>query len=162
MSYKHGWNDPSNSGFHSQAEKDGNRKLRDEIDALSKNYTGTDGWAAGQSYANGVYGGGKYKDNLMNDEYLGHMIGYLKSNQKEAAAAQKEEKEEPIQLSETVATAIGRAKAYQDTLAIRDGDYTIGGDESVLDDFRTQSKANIAEAMKPGYYDSKLKLQKTV
>tara|TARA_R100001198_G_C5217835_1_gene200988 strand:- start:681 stop:1232 length:552 start_codon:yes stop_codon:yes gene_type:complete len=78
------------------------------------------------------------------------------------AAAQKEEEEEPIQLSETVATAIGRAKAYQDTLAIRDGDYTIGGDESVLDDFRTQSEANIAEAMKPGYYDGKLKLQKTV
>lgn len=76
------------------------------------------------------------------------------------AAAQKEE--EPIQLSETVATAIGRAKAYQDTLAIRDGDYTIGGDEKVLDDFRTQSEANIAEAMKPGYYDGKLKLHKIV
>ena len=56
---------------------------------------------------------------------------------------------EPIQLSETVAKAIGRSQAYQDTLMVRDGDYVIGGDESVIDDFNKQTEQNTKEASKP-------------
>ena len=153
MSDKHGWYDPSNSGFHSNAEKVGNRKLRDQIDALSKNFTGTDGWAAGESYANGVYGGGKYKDNLMNDGYLRHMIGYLESNQKKAAAPAPAPKPLPIKRSEEVATAIGRSKAYEDNLLPRYGDYIIGGDESVIDDFKQDTIDNTEEASKP-YFEA--------
>ena len=141
------FNDPTGSGFHSQSEKDNNRKLRDQIDSLSKNFTGTDAWGAGQSYADGVYGGGKYEDNLMNDEYLSHMIGYLEKNQKTAQAPAAKPKPKPVQLSKEVATAIGRSQAYQDTL--RDGDYVIAGDKSGIDDFNNQTEQNIKEALKP-------------
>tara|TARA_R100000951_G_scaffold19065_1_gene15778 strand:+ start:359 stop:904 length:546 start_codon:yes stop_codon:yes gene_type:complete len=153
MSYKHGWYDPSNSGFHSKKEKDHNRTLRDQIDSLAKNFTGTDGWGAGQSYADGVYGGGKYKHNLMNDEYLGHIIGYLESNQKKAAAPASAPKPVPIKRSEEVATAIGRAKAYEDNLLPRYGDYLIAGDESVIDDFKQDTIDNTEEASKP-YFEA--------
>ena len=150
MSYKHGWYDPDNSGFHTKAEKDGNRKIRDQIDALAKNFTGTDGWKAGESYADGVYGGGKYKHNLMNDEYLGHIVGYLQSNQKKAAPAPAAApKPKPVQLSKTAAKAIGRAQAYQDTLMVKDGDYNIGADESIIADLNKQTKENTNEALKP-------------
>ena len=155
MSYKHGWYDPSNSGFHSKKEKDHNRTLRDQIDSLAKNFTGSDGWGAGQSYADGVYGGGKYKSNLMNDEYLGHIIGYLKANQKKATpppAPKPKPQPVPTKLSKEAATAIGRAAAYEDTVRPQYGDYLIGGDESVIDDFEKSVAEKIEEASKP-YFD---------
>ena len=158
MYYKHGWYDPDVSGFHSKSDKVGNKKLRDEAAALSKNFTGSDsygegnGWGASEAYADSVYGGGKYEHNLMNDEYLGHMIGYLKDNQKQAAPKPEPKPVPvPIKLSKTAAKAVGRAKAYEDTLMVRDGDYVIGGDESVIDDFNTQAKENIAQASKPKF-----------
>ena len=55
----------------------------------------------------------------------------------------------PIELSKKVATAIGRSEAYQDTLMVRDGDYVIAGDETVIDDFNEQTEQNIKEASKP-------------
>ena len=62
-------------------------------------------------------------------------------------------KPKPVQLSKEVATAIGRSQAYQDTAMIRDGDYVIGGDESVISDFNQQTEQNIKEASKPYFED---------
>jgi len=76
----------------------------------------------------------------------GAILNQFKSGSAPAAAAPKPE---PIQLSKTAAKAIGRAQAYQDTLMVRDGDYTIGADETVIDDFNKQTKENTKEALKP-------------
>lgn len=148
MSNNQSWADPTGSGFHSAAEKDANRRLRDQVDALSQNYTGTNGWQAGEAYADSVYGGGKYEDDLMNDEYVQHIISYLGKNQKQADSAKPKPKPK-IQLSETVAKAVGQAQAYEDIMRVRDGDYALGGSKKVIADFNKEAKANTEYALKP-------------
>ena len=58
----------------------------------------------------------------------------------------------PTKLSKEAATAIGRAAAYEDTVRPQYGDYLIGGDESVIDDFEKSADEKIEEASKL-YFD---------
>tara|TARA_Y100000389_G_C17438950_1_gene507371 strand:- start:627 stop:1292 length:666 start_codon:yes stop_codon:yes gene_type:complete len=90
------------------------------------------------------------KWNSMNDVAGAANAIYLKEAEEiEKAAKPAPPEPEPIQLSKTAAKAIGRAAAYQDTLMVRDGDYTIGGDETVIADFNKQAKENTEYMMQP-------------
>ena len=64
----------------------------------------------------------------------------------------------PTKLSKEVATAIGRAEAFEDTVRPQYGNYLIGGDESVIDDFEKSATEKIEEASKP-YFDDDVNRQ---
>ena len=64
----------------------------------------------------------------------------------------------PIKLSKEAATAIGRASAYENTVRPQYGDYLIGGDESVIDDFEKSVTEKIEEASKL-YFDDDVNRQ---
>ena len=55
----------------------------------------------------------------------------------------------PVVLSDRAAEAIAGTKAYEDVMLPRQGDYTIGGDKSVVTDFENQFKLNLAKAKSP-------------
>ena len=55
----------------------------------------------------------------------------------------------PVVLSDRAAEAIAGTKAYEDVMLPRQGDYTIGGDKSVVTDFDNQFKLNLAKAKSP-------------
>ena len=66
----------------------------------------------------------------------------------EAPAAEPKAKA-PVVLSDRAAQAIAGTKAYEDVMLPRQGDYTIGGDKSVVSDFNDQFRLNLAKAKSP-------------
>jgi hypothetical protein len=66
---------------------------------------------------------------------------------KEAEAVQQMPQE--IVLSERAAEAVAGTKAYENVFLPRQGDYMIGGDESVLSDFEDEFQLNLAKARAP-------------
>lgn len=143
------WNDPTGSGFHSQQEKDNNRKLRDQVDSLAKNYSGGAGnaWRNGGNYASGR-SSGKYEHKLMNDNHLQHIISYLRGRQKQAPAPPKATPP-PVVDSPEIKQAVGHADAYKSDLIggnpteeIYNVDSTANGETTQAEDYSKETYIN--------------------
>ena len=59
----------------------------------------------------------------------------------------------PVQLSETIAKAIGRSEAYQENYLGQEGTDIIGNNPEVINAFNNQTEQNTKEALKPYFED---------
>jgi len=91
----------------------------------------------------------KFKDGFISINTMDALFDDLSAEKAAEKAEKTPEVQEPIQLSRPAATAKARAQAYKDTMMIRDGDYIIGNDPTVIADFNDQVIKNTEYELQP-------------
>ena len=90
----------------------------------------------------------KFKDGSISINTMDALFDDLTKASEEEPAAAPQAKEDVV-LSDRAANAIAYTKAYEDVMLPRQGDYTIKDDQSVVSDFDTDFKLNLARAKAP-------------